>query len=200
MTRKQNDYALVVGVNTYAITNPKLATQCDKYIKAIAKMDKSSWECAKAIYNIVVNDLWKEDFQTLEELGSILGLTKATISKSVKAVEFMAQNEIQEPISVGCAYLLSTLNYEEFCSYCKDMNINPFKCTKHQLEDLIATFKGRKSTDSVNDSEEKESSKKMKKGDLLTLTINDITYVIPYEDLMPFIKPYKKKEEKKEQK
>lgn len=145
----KNTTALLVinPENVNSLANKELRVNVNKMIKAMASMNRNTWQYALAVHNIIVNELHKDDFQTIDNFAKAMDTTKGNLSKYVNAVSVLPALEQYgykvENISCGSAYLLSTLK-EDFSAFMEAYVKTDFsKLTKSQLEDLIKKFKSK---------------------------------------------------------
>lgn len=200
----KNTTALIVmnPENVNALTNRELRSNVKQMIKAMASMNKNTWQYAIAVHNIIVNDLHKDDFKTVDNFAKAMDTTKSNLSKYVNAVLALPLLEQYgynvENISCGSAYLLSTLRGELTAFMEKHVKVDFSKMTKSQLEELIKKFKEK---DVVADEEaeadaEAEAEAEETKGteveayiveNNLVFTYRKKEYIVPLKDLKGYI-------------
>lgn len=204
----KNTTALIVmnPENVNALTNRELRSNVKQMIKAMASMNKNTWQYAIAVHNIIVNDLHKDDFQTIDNFAKAMDTTKGNLSKYVNAVSVLTALEqygyTVENISCGSAYLLSTLK-EDFTAFMeKYVKVDFSKMTKSQLEDLIKKFKEKDvvadeeaETEAEAEAEAETEAEETKGTELeayivennLVFTYRKKEYIVPLKDLKGYI-------------
>lgn len=193
--------ALIVNnaENVNQLVNKDLRVNVSKMLKATAGLNRDTWSYAIAVHNIIENELYKEDFKTVENFSKCMGSTKGTFSKLNKAVltimELGEYGYDMKNMSCTTAYMLGCLNDEmaEFMAMYHDTDLG--KLTKDQLEDIIKKFKARndeviEEAEEVEEAEEKPTGvsveAQIEKG-VLTFTYRKKTYSVPLEALKDYI-------------
>lgn len=98
----------------------ELTVELFNIMNAINEGNKSAWSVARAYAQIVKEELFDEDFETIQDFADFVGVSKATISQYTNAVRFMEAHEIEfDVFTVGSAYQLSKLTDEEFNDFIK---------------------------------------------------------------------------------
>lgn len=120
MLNSTTEYGLTVA-NVTALSSQELSVELFNIMESIRQGNKSAWEIAKAYSRIVKEELFDEDFDTLKDFATYVGVSPATITQYCKAVELIeSQPDMHEDMfTVGSAYLLSSLGEElgEFIAY-----------------------------------------------------------------------------------
>lgn len=120
MLNNTTEYGLTVA-NVTALSSQELSVELFNIMESIRQGNKSAWEIAKAYSRIVKEELFDEDFDTLKDFATYVGVSPATITQYCKAVELIeSQPDMHEDMfTVGSAYLLSSLGEElgEFIAY-----------------------------------------------------------------------------------
>lgn len=104
----------IIKTEAKELTNKELKKEVIAYASAGESVGNARWKMARAIHNIVISNLFIEDFDTISEFGEFIGLKKSNISQLVSAcqlIDMMSFN--QDEWTVGKAYTLSTLSFEE---------------------------------------------------------------------------------------
>lgn len=148
----------VVGVK--ALSNKELTTELYSIITAIEQGNRSAWDMAIAYHNIIKGELYDEDFETMKDFADFVGVSKATITQYVKAVEFMVSTDSSYDLySVGVAYLLSTLeDYADFAIWADEQDIDLTKCSVKAIQTLIKEYKARFEEEETEETEETEDT------------------------------------------
>lgn len=186
---------------TYAITNKDLQKNVSAMVKANEGIKKDLWKYAIASYNIVSQELYKEDFKSLTKFAKALDVNVSVLSKYANAVACMLETleplgYTMENMSVGKAYLLSTIeDINDFIKWTKNAKLELL--TTIQLEELIKNYKKRfdevvesesvtDESESVTDESESvndENIKALIQDEMLYISINSKVYAIPLNEL-----------------
>ena len=75
----------LMTLNTTELSNKKLVTQFTRINKAIETGNKSKWTIADSIKTIVVDELYKEDFETEKKLAEAFGMSHSNFNKMKNA-------------------------------------------------------------------------------------------------------------------
>lgn len=192
---------VIIYNQTYAIANKDLQKNVNAMIKANEGIKKDLWKYAVASYNIVSQELYKEDFKSLTKFAKALDVNVSVLSKYANAVACMIEQleplgYSMESMSVGKAYLLSTIeDLQDFIKWSKNAKLELL--TTIQLEELIKNYKKRFDeaieSESVTDESENvtdesesvndESIKALIEDDMLYININKKVYAIPLNEL-----------------
>lgn len=131
------------GIN--ALANVELKKEVQNFYTAGQGISNARWIMAQAIYNVVTDELFEDDFDSDSEFYSFVGLKKANASQLVNAVDFMKRNGFDFNVySVGKAYTLSTLTDDEFNSFMDYCNENGYVTTAMSdkaLQELVKAWK-----------------------------------------------------------
>lgn len=184
MTRKQETTQTnqLVEISTHPLTSKKLEKNVNNIIKALKDIEVGTWKYAINVNNIVVGELWRDDFSDLEGLASYLNTSKSTLIKCCKAVEFAVNNNLMEVYSVSKCYLLSTIdNYNEFIEWLNDNDMDINKLSKHALEKVIPAYNKR--NDEAIENDENEALQ----DELIEIKYNKQLYRIPVKVLNKYL-------------
>ena len=182
---------VIIYNQTYSIANKDLQKNVSMMLKANESIKKDLWKYAIASYNIISQELYKEDFKSITKFAKALDVNVSVLSKYANAVDCMlnqleALGYTMEKMSVGKAYLLSTVeDLNDFIKWSKNAKLELL--TQAQLEDLIKNYKKRfeevvETEEAVND----ETIKALIEDNMLMLTIKKKVYAIPVEDLKEY--------------
>lgn len=159
MTRTQNN--LVVLNGNYSIANKEMKKELANVIEGLKGVEANTWKYAIGIYNIISQDLFKEDFETLKNFAEYIGASESTLNKMYHAVDYAIDNKCMESVSISVCYLLAVMRKEgkAWEKFLKKMKVeNPQALSKHQLEDLIKAYKNKqKDKEIIENGEEVES-------------------------------------------
>lgn len=160
MTKTTTEYGLTVASVT-ALSCQALSIELFNIMDSIRQGNKSAWEIARAYSRIVNEELFDEDFDTLKEFAEYVGVSPATITQYCKAVAFIdGQPDMNEDtVSVGSAYLLSTLGEHlgEFVTWLEEQGINLLTLSVAGLKELMKEFK-HKDDEPTEEAEEEQDS------------------------------------------
>ena len=160
MTNTTTEYGLTVA-SVSALSCQALSIELFNIMDSIRQGNKSAWEIAKAYSRIVNEELFEDDFDTLKEFAEYVGVSPATITQYCKAVAFIeGQPDMNEDtVSVGSAYLLSTLGEHlgEFVTWLEEQGINLLTLSVAGLKELMKQFK-HKDEEPTEETEEEQDS------------------------------------------
>lgn len=196
----------IYGQN-YPISNRDLEREIGSILKANVSMQASTWKIAIHTHNIMVNELYKEDFTTAKNFAKAMQIKNASVlTRHTNGVECMVNVLMKEPynfvmdekMTVGKAYVLSTLG-DDLPVYLDGMiaqGAHIELMTQAQIEDSVKKFKNRDvvETDGSSDGEgsgadegtEKawdENIKACVEDGFLYISINSKLYSIPADEL-----------------
>lgn len=177
----ENKTSLVVLDNNYQIANKQMKTQLKKVVEGLEMVEKGTWKFALGIHQIIVKELYVDDFKTLDELASYLGTSKSYLSKCYNACEYALNNNVLEKISVNKAYLLSSIkNMETFKEYCEENSIDYENASIHQLEEIIKSYNNRNANAIKEEAPQKEE-------EAVEIHFNRKKYIIPVKVLNKYL-------------
>lgn len=111
---------MYTGEEINKLKNAELKKALTKMSKAVETGRTSAWTFARGIFEIITKETFIEDFGTKDAFSKYIGISKATTTMYVNAVDFSNTTEanelfgdIQVNMTVGKAYLLSALKSEE---------------------------------------------------------------------------------------
>lgn len=160
MLNNTTEYGLTVA-NVTALSSQELSVELFNIMESIRQGNKSAWEIAKAYSRIVKEELFDEDFDTLKDFATYVGVSPATITQYCKAVELIeSQPDMHEDMfTVGSAYLLSSLGEKlgEFIAYEEEKSLHVEGMSVGIMKDEIQQFK-HKDDKSVQETEETEET------------------------------------------
>lgn len=145
----RNDLMTVEKIN--ALSNATLKESLNIMINAIQTSTDNNWIVAYHVWKTITGEMFKDDFKDYKTYSEFLGLSKGTISQMKKAVEF-AKNRLflivnddgtlETPMfAVSIAYLMSTVDYEEFCKWLYGQGIDFRFMSQRELKNAIQEFK-----------------------------------------------------------
>lgn len=141
----KNEMVVLTMEAVNELSNKELKKQVTNYVGAGQNIFNSRWVMAEAIYNVVRDELFEEDFETETEFYNFVNLKKSNASQLVNAVEFMRRENLDyNAYTVGKAYALSTLvqdEYWEFMDYCNRLDICTHSMSDKALANLIKEWK-----------------------------------------------------------
>lgn len=142
-------------------------------IKDKNSLSDETWKCAEKLYKILKNEEYKEIYSTLAAFGKDIGLSNSSLVQYKNAVEFANREKIDKTaISVGGAYLLSTLGYE-YKDFLEDLHKEGIK-----LSDLTVYALRKRISEWKNGYKHNEGT--------VTFTLNKERYCIPREVLRQY--------------
>ena len=161
MAQTTNEYGLTVASVT-ALSSQELSVELFNIMESIRQGNKSAWEIARAYSRIVNEELFDEDFDTLKDFATYVGVSPATITQYCKAVELIDnQPDMHEDMfTVGSAYLLASLGEElgEFIAFEEAKGNHVEGMSVGIMKDEIKSFKHRNDEPVQESDEESEES------------------------------------------
>ena len=197
------EYALIVK-NFGELKNKELV----KELKAIEKLELSSranqWKEAEHFSNIVNDELFNDDFNSLTEFANCIGKSKQQMSQLVKAVAYAEECMIDKSMwSISKVYILSNVsNVDDFMKWLaethKELNIESKEDLRFYgdnfLKKLIKEYKEKdkpaqieeKTVESEDVTPETETETK----ECVTIEFEGITAHIPYSEYKNLVMKY----------
>lgn len=145
---------------------------------AVLSVNASQWEVAQAVYDILVKETFKEDFETEEKFADFIGISRSNCNKMKKAVEFRNSNKTFEGWTLNKIYEIMCLPKEEAPKVLKDYMINKDDTVK-EIREAVKAYKDdtaeSKVVAEVEPSEETENGVEQETGEEKEETEKDIT-------------------------
>ena len=154
----KNEIMTTNSINT--LVNKEIKSNLKTMLQAVESGKKATWQYAIALYKIMGEEQYKEDFHDLKSFAEYVNSSKATLSQYSNAVAFMAREKLIPmkeqkngkviidyagiSLTVANAYLLSVLTeeeYEQFKKYCEENSIVVFALSQNKLKDAIKAWK-----------------------------------------------------------
>lgn len=157
------EYALIVKNLGGELKNKELVRE----LKAIEKLETSTranqWKEAEHFSNIVNDELFNDDFNSLTEFANCIGKSKQQMSQLVKAVAYAEECMIDKSMwSISKVYILSNINnVDDFMKWLKEnhkeLNIENKEDLRFYGDNYLKTLlKEYKAKDKPAQIEEKE--------------------------------------------
>ena len=166
----------IMTANTInALANKEIKSNLKVMLQAVENGKKATWQYAIALFKIMGEEQYKEDFHDLKTFAEYVNSSKSTLSQYNNAVAFMVRENLipmkeqkngKEVIdyasinlTVANAYLLSVLSEEEFKQfneYCENNDIIVFSLSQNKLKDAIKAWKATLTEDEEQECEEDE--------------------------------------------
>ena len=80
--------AELVMLNVNELKNKTLKTQLNKINTAIVSGKKSQWNIAEAVYKIMTDSLYADDFENEKEFADYMGMSRPNLNKLKRIVEY----------------------------------------------------------------------------------------------------------------
>lgn len=158
----------VVVVNGYVVETANRAFADNLDMLEIARTEgmQAGWKACNAVYNIMEGNLYSEDFKTQDKLAEVIGISKAVISKMIKAWKFKQLDaDLKDNNKIGYekVYNLSCIpseEYEEFKDYVySETNKHAWELGDNAMRKVLKAFKDRNNDVSRETSEETKEEK-----------------------------------------
>ena len=204
MTTKQQKYAVTINSEKFELTNKDLSKELNNMVQAMQSLKNSTWKYAHAVTNIVIHELYKDDFKTRKAFTDSIGLKESLCSKYVKACDFKAvsvhtyimnlkldnpninEDEVINGFSVNKCYYLQTLVennlFVEFLDFIGEDADKLHLISERKLEELLKAFKNKdkeQPQEQPKDVVEDEPTEETQVNDNVELWFQDEKYIIP---------------------
>lgn len=135
----------LVTVKTSNLACKELQKRVGNIITAMDMGNKSSWIIAEEYNEIVTSELFEEDFESVTDFASYMGVSKGLISQYTKAINFIRDNGYFsiDDLSVVRAYTLSTLkdDLDIFVNWCNSNDRDILSMSDAGLKNTIKEWK-----------------------------------------------------------
>ena len=114
-------YDLIIK-NIGELTNKELVKNLKAIDKLEGKTQANKWAQAEYYRNIVKDELFLDDFDSLTDFAKVIGSTKQTISQVVKAVDYADEMQVDKNLwTISKVYILSCIDdVEVFMAWIKE--------------------------------------------------------------------------------
>ena len=149
MTNKNVKTQLVVFSNDYQVTNKQLNTNLKIMLDAMNGYERSTWKFAHALYNIIENELYVDDFKTLKAFADKLGIAGSILSRvkfGIPNMETLKKYGYDESnMTLSKSYILYRLedNQVAFLEWCKKHNVKLDLISEKKMVSFIDEFVGK---------------------------------------------------------
>lgn len=216
----KKEIMLISKENIATLKNKDLRNNLNTMLKAMDSANKSMWQYAVSITNIVNGALFNDDFESQTDFAKYINVSKATISQYKMAVAFMTKHPEYNmdkgnyKLSVAHCVNLSTLeDFDDFKKYVSNIRgiiteIDDMPAKK--VRTLVSEYKKYKESGEVvatlgdskeNKKDKKEDNIKLIPSDsnkdsveMVEITFRDMLYRIP----RPELEKWRVKEDEKE--
>lgn len=184
------------------LQSKELKTNLKKMLEAMAGMNKNQWQYAVRLHNIVINEYYKPDFDSITSFGKAIGLEKSSVSRYIGAVRVMVNdvtpltNLTMEDVTYSkAARLAGVKDVKDFLNV---TGVNLVTITSRELEKAIKDYKaGLDGVKDVAPQEEKPQEEKPQEQEVPSFTgrydnekvwfeINGNQFIIPIDALADF--------------
>lgn len=107
---------------------------------AVLSVNHSQWVVAQAVHDIIVNESFKDDFQTEEKFADFIGISRSNCNKMKKAIDFRDSNEIFKDWSLNKIYEVMCLPKEEVPQLLEDYMIDKDDTVK-EIREAVKAYK-----------------------------------------------------------
>lgn len=159
------------------LKNPELKGCLLAMRSAVLSVNHSQWVVAQAVHDIIVNESFKDDFQTEEKFADFIGISRSNCNKMKKAIDFRDSNEIFKDWTLNKIYEVMCLPKEEAPKLLKDYMIDKGDTVK-EIREAVKAYKDdtaeSKVVAEVEPSEETENGVEQETGEEKEETEKDI--------------------------
>lgn len=128
---------------------------------AVLSVNASQWEVAQAVHDILVKEIFKDDFETEEMFANFIGISRSNCNKMKKAVDFRNNDKTFEGWTLNKIYEIMCLPKEEAPKVLKEYMIDKDDTVK-EIREAVKAYKDDTSESKVVadvEPEEKEEPK-----------------------------------------
>ncbi len=122
------------------LKNPELKGCLLTMRSAVLSVNLSQWVVAQAVHDIIVNESFKDDFQTEEKFSDFIGISRSNCNKMKKAIDFRDSNEIFKGWSLNKIYEVMCLPKEEAPQILEDYMIDKDDTVK-EIREAVKAYK-----------------------------------------------------------
>lgn len=122
------------------LKNPELKGCLLAMRSAVLSVNHSQWVVAQAVHDIIVNESFKDDFQTEEKFADFIGISRSNCNKMKKAIDFRDSNEIFKDWSLNKIYEVMCLPKEEAPQLLEDYMIDKDDTVK-EIREAVKAYK-----------------------------------------------------------
>lgn len=123
------------------VSNVNLQKQLTKINTAIVKNQKSSWEIATAVNEILTYELYADDFEKEQDFADFLGMSRSNLNKMKRAVDLKKNHKLSDDWSLTKAFEILTIKDEEFDDFIESYAVLP-SMTVAEIRDCVKCWKG----------------------------------------------------------
>lgn len=182
---------LVLYENFTQLANKELKKELSVMLKAMQGVSKNTWNYAIAIHNIVVKELYVDDFKTIKDFAKNVCVSPALITKYVNAVKclpILLEYELTtDNFTVSKANIIYSLdeNTKPFLDFVKTKGMNIALMSEQKLVDLIKKYLDGNDEAIENGSSENASSEE-KEEIIIEIKLDGKIYQIPEKILQKY--------------
>lgn len=107
---------------------------------AVLSVNASQWEVAQAVHDILVKEIFKEDFETEEKFANFIGISRSNCNKMKKAIDFRNSNKTFKDWTLNKIYEIMCLPTEEVPKVLKDYMIDKNDTVK-EIREAVKAYK-----------------------------------------------------------
>lgn len=130
-------------MNAQKITGLKNTTLKESLLtirSSVLSVNASQWEVAQAVHDILVKEIFKEDFETEEKFANFIGISRSNCNKMKKAVDFRNNDKTFEGWTLNKIYEIMCLPKEEAPKVLKDYMIDKDDTVK-EIREAVKAYK-----------------------------------------------------------
>lgn len=139
-----------------SLANKELKKNLRTMLQAMETGRKSSWKFATAVYNVINGKEFTDDFKSQDDFAKYIGLSKASISQYVGAVQFILDRGIDlsaTKYTLGLAYLYSTIeDFDDFVNWFKkQLSVELDEVSVKNAREIIKAYEDSMVDDTADD-------------------------------------------------
>ena len=134
------------------VSNVNLQKQLTKINTAIVKSQKSSWEVATAVNNILTDELYADDFEKEQDFADFLGMSRPNLNKMKRAVDLKKNHKLSDDWTLTKAFEMLTIKDDEFDDFIESYAVLP-SMTVAEIRDCVKCWNGAVIEEKVEEGE-----------------------------------------------
>ncbi len=123
------------------VNNVNLQKKLTKINTAIVKSQKSSWEIAEAVNEILTEELYSEDFEKEQDFADFLGISRSNLNKMKRAVDLKKKHELTNDWTLTKVFEMLTVKDDEFDDFIDSYAVVP-SMKVAEIRDCVKCWNG----------------------------------------------------------
>ena len=187
---------IILIENANQLVNKDFRKELSTMLKAMQGMTKNTWNYAKSMHKIIVNELYKEDCKDIKTFAKFISVAPSLITKYCHAVECLPLIEkyglTEENFTASKANIIYSLgeNLDYVLQYAVDHDAHLERMSEQEMvkyiKELLNIDEAEAEAEEEAEATESKADDKIKgiiEDGFLNLAIGEKFYSIPLEDL-----------------